>query len=154
MEKIVLKRTNSSAPEFRTLVVALDADLRERYGALMDTYDQHNVIEQLDTVVLVFLDDVAVGCGCFKPFDADSVEIKRVFLAPEARRKGLSVKLLAELENWAQELGFTYAVLETGSKQFEAIGLYEKAGYVGIPNYEPYIGLAESICYKKTLVAS
>ena len=154
MEKIVLKRTNSTAPEFRTLVVALDADLRERYGSLMDTYDQHNVIEQLDTVVLVFLADVAVGCGCFKTFDADSVEIKRIFLAPEARGKGLSMKLLSELEHWAQELGFTYAVLETGSKQFEAIGLYEKAGYLEIANYGPYVGLAESICYKKTLLVS
>lgn len=148
---IQLKRTTSADPYFRALVKELDHDLRIRNGDVMDIYDQHNIIEQLDTVVIVYLDDVPVGCGCFKPFDADAVEIKRMFVQQGARGKGISAKVLTELETWARELGFAYTVLETGSKQVEALGLYPKAGYVLTANYGPYTDLPDSICFRKAL---
>jgi putative acetyltransferase len=97
------------------------------------------------------LNNEPVGCGCFKPFDNTSVEIKRMFVKPEARGNKISALILQELEDWAQGLGFENTVLETGSKQVEALGLYQKAGYTLIPNYGPYIDLPDSICFKKVL---
>ena len=151
MNAITLKRTNSNNPDFRTLVHQLDADLRDRNGEMMDIYDQHNVIEKIDTVVIAYLNDKPAGCGCFKPFDAQTVEVKRMFVQPAGRGNGISKKVLTELETWARELGFIYTVLETGAKQVEALSLYPKAGYQPIPKYGPYVDLPDSICFRKTL---
>ncbi|CAM3927893.1 Acetyltransferase (GNAT) family protein [Pedobacter westerhofensis] len=151
MKTITLRRTNSDNPDFRALITELDADLRLRNGDLMNIYDQHNVIEKIDTVVVAYIDEVPAGCGCFKTYDNETVEIKRMFVRPQARGNGISRKVLTELEAWARELKTTYAVLETGSKQLEALSLYPKAGYLPIPKYGPYIDLPESICFKKVL---
>ena len=129
----------------------LDADLRHRNGDIMDIYDQHNIIEQNDTVVIAYLNDEPAGCGCFKPYDAESVEIKRMFVQSAARGNGISKLVLTELENWARELGLTFTVLETGSLQTEALALYNKAGYLPILQYGPYVGLPDSVCFKKQL---
>lgn len=144
-------RTTSTNPHFRTLVTQLDAELRIMYAELMDTYDQHNVIEHNDTVVIAYLDDQPIGCGCFKRFDTASTELKRMFVHPDARGKGISKLIINELEAWARELGFTQTILETGTKNFDAHQLYRKSGYVDIPRYGPYVDLAESICMGKLL---
>ena len=152
MDTLNLKRTDSSDPDFRLLIKELDADLRERNGDVMDVYDGHNVIEQIDTVVIAYLGTNPAGCGCFKNYDTDSVEVKRMYVRPYARGKGISRMILSDLENWAKSLGFAYVVLETGSKQQEALGLYKRAGYTNIPSYPPYIDLPDSICFKKSLL--
>jgi len=147
----MLKRTNSADSDFRFLVNQLDAELREMYADLMNTYDQHNVIELIDTVIIGYLNNQPGACGCFKPFDTGAVEIKRMFVAKDARGKGISKLILDGLENWAKELGFNYTVLETGTKNLAAMALYQKSGYVNIPNYGPYVNLPDSICFRKTL---
>jgi putative acetyltransferase len=151
MKNISLVRTNSDDPDFRKLVNELDADLRHRNGDMMDIYDQHNIIEHNNTVVIAYLNNEPSGCGCFKPYDAESVEIKRMFVRSVARGNGISKLVLTELETWARDLGFTYTVLETGSLQTEALALYNKAGYLPIPQYGPYVGLPDSVCFKKQL---
>ena len=151
MGTVTIKRTNSSDADFRSLINQLDADLRERNGDIMDIYDGHNIIEQIDTVVIAYLDNQPAGCGCFKNYDNDSVEIKRMFVRHEARGNGISLTVLNELEVWAQSLGFGHTVLETGNKQTEALGLYKRAGYLNIPTYPPYVGLPDSICFRKSL---
>lgn len=146
-----LKRTNNQNPDFLYLVPLLDKDLRSRYQALQDTYDQHNVILNIDTVVVAYEDGQPVGCGCFKQFDDSSVEMKRMYVKPEHRRKGISSAILDELEAWAAASGYTTAVLETGDRQDEAIALYKKQGYSIIPNYPPYEQMETSICMQKPL---
>ncbi|SEO31177.1 Acetyltransferase (GNAT) family protein [Mucilaginibacter gossypiicola] len=151
MKTTILKRTNSDNPDFRLLITELDADLRLRNGEMMDFYDHHNIIEKNNTVVLAYIDDKPAGCGCFKPFDAESIEVKRMFVRPDARGNGISKTVLAELETWAREQGFKFAVLESASKQVEAHSLYLKSGYERILNYGQYEGLPYSFCFKKPL---
>jgi GNAT superfamily N-acetyltransferase len=151
MKAIRLIRTTSDNTDFRNLISQLDADLRDRNGELMDIYDQHNVIEKIDTVIVAYLDDEPAGCGCFKSFDSETVEVKRMFVRAVARGNGISVKVLNELEAWARSLGYKYTVLETGAKQVEALNLYPKAGYASIPQYGPYVDLPDSICFRKSL---
>ena len=147
-----LKRTNNEDPDFIYLVPLLDKDLRNRYQDLQDQYDQHNVLVNVDTVVIAYVDGKPAGCGCFKQFDDVSVEMKRMYVKPEYRRQGISSAILNELEAWARESGYTEAVLETGDRQDEAIALYKKQGYQSIPNYPPYEEMETSICMKKWLV--
>jgi GNAT superfamily N-acetyltransferase len=77
--------------------------------------------------------------------------MKRMFVLPEMRGKQLAAQMLQELEKWAVEEDNTAAVLETGQRQIEAIRLYTVAGYSLTENYGQYIGMEESICYRKEL---
>ncbi len=145
------ERTTSSNADFRMLVGELDEDLNSRYGDLQKQYNGFNRVEQIDTVVIARIDGKAIGCGCFKPFDNETAEIKRVFLRKECRGNGFADVILKELERWAAELGFRSAVLETGKGQPEAIRFYTKQGYTLIPNYGQYSGNENSVCMKKEL---
>jgi GNAT superfamily N-acetyltransferase len=144
-------RTNSSNSDFRQLCRELDSDLNERYGRVQSTYDNHNVIEDNQTAIVGYLQEVPVASGCFKQVDPDAIEIKRMFVTPPHRRKGFSSAVLAELEAWGRELGHSTAMLETGKGQSEAIGLYRKAGYEVTDNYGPYVGIENSVCMRKKL---
>ena len=79
------------------------------------------------------------------------MEIKRMYTSPESRGKGIASSVLSELEGWASELSYEKCILETGKKQPEAIGLYEKNGYKTIPNYGQYAGIENSLCFEKHL---
>lgn len=144
-------RTDSSSLDFQYLVQFLDQDLAVRDGDEHAFYHQFNSIDQLKNCVLFYENEKPVACGAFKKFEDDTVEIKRMFVLPDYRGKGYASKILAELESWAKNEGFKYGVLETGLKQPEAIALYVKNGYSLIPNYGQYIGIENSVCYKKEL---
>jgi putative acetyltransferase len=144
-------RTNSNNPDFQSLVSELDADLQSRYQERQTVYDQYNKVPDLDTVVIAYDNNVAVGCGCFRPFDETAVEIKRMFVAPIKRGTGIAAFILSELENWAREMGYSVTVLETGNKQHEAIRFYQREGYTITENYGQYISMETSICMKKNI---
>ncbi|MCE3281283.1 MAG: family N-acetyltransferase [Chitinophagaceae bacterium] len=145
-------RTHSSDPAFLGLVAELDNDLRSRYKERQAVYDPYNQVPNLSTVVVAYEGDTAVGCGCFKPYDDDSVEIKRMFVAPASRGTGVAPVILSELEQWARELGYRKAVLETGTLQHEAIRFYQREGFSVTENYGQYIGMETSICMNKKLI--
>lgn len=151
MAHITLLHTTSDHADFNALVMKLNADLTMRYGDVQKQYDQYNKVEAIPTAIVVYFDNQPAGCACFKPYDAHSVEIKRMFVDPVFRGKGLSKRMLQELERWAIEKGYTNSVLETGDQQPEAIALYTAQGYEQIPNYEPYIAMPASICFGKVL---
>ena len=144
-------RTTSESPDFRKMVNALDEDLYQRNGEAQLKYRQYNQIDKIKHAIVIYLEDKPVGCGCFKRFDDHTVEMKRMFVLPEMRGRQLAARMLQELETWAIEEGNTAAVLETGHKQVEAIRLYSVAGYSLTENYGQYVGMEESICYRKEL---
>jgi putative acetyltransferase len=146
---IVLKRTSNSDADFKQLISQLDQYLAVVNGDQNAFYAPNNVLDLLDTAVIAYYDNNPVGCGCFKKYDASSVEIKRMFVDPTIRGKGIATKVLNELEKWAKEQGFTQTVLETGVKLDDANALYRKQGYHIIPNYGPYAGVENSVCMAK-----
>ena len=150
--KIELARTDSSNPDFQKLVAQLDAELAVRDGDDHAFYDQFNKIDSIKHVILAIENGVAVGCGAFKPFPENSVEVKRMFVPLEMRGRGIASAILGGLEKWALELGFEKCVLETGKKQPEAIALYLKNGYRVVPNFGQYVGVENSVCFEKGLV--
>ena len=147
-------RTNSSNLDFKNLVSALDADLIRRDGEEHAFYSQFNTIENLNHVVVAYIDKQAIGCGAIKVFDSQAMEVKRMFTDPLFRGKGIASKILMNLENWAVELKTKRCVLETGIKQPEAWALYKKMGYQQIPNYGQYANVENSVCFEKILKPS
>lgn len=148
---LFLQQTDSDNQDFQQLVAELDKELAKRNGATNDFYVQYNGIDQLKYVVLAWYNDVPVGCGAIKPYDAATMEVKRMFVVNNMRGKGVAAAILAKLENWAKTLGYAKCVLETGDKMPEAIQLYKKSGYTIIPNYGQYAHVAGSICFEKYL---
>lgn len=145
-------RTDSSNQDFISLVRLLDTDLAFRDGAENAYYAQFNKIDSLKNCVVAYADEKAIGCGAFKPFEERvSVEVKRMYVLEDQRGKGIAGLVLAELEKWAAELGYSKCVLETGKRQPEAIALYTKHGYRITENYGQYKGIENSVCFEKTL---
>tara|TARA_R110000744_G_scaffold109808_6_gene207372 strand:+ start:2054 stop:2503 length:450 start_codon:yes stop_codon:yes gene_type:complete len=145
------KRCSSDNQNFQELVSLLDADLALRDGDDNAFYAQFNGIVELKNCVVFYSDETPVACGAFKRFNEDSVEIKRMYVQPDYRGKGIASKVLLVLEKWAKELNYTYSVLETGLRQPEAIALYEKNNYIVTDNYPPYENMENSVCFKKVL---
>ena len=149
--KIEVTRTTSENPDFINLIAALDQSLWERYPELKNNYWGNNIIELNLNVVIIYWEKKPVACGCFKKYNKETIEIKRMFVSPEARGLGLAKKILQELELWASELGFSLSALETLHKQKEAISLYQKVGYNIVAKYEPYVDSEFSICMQKEI---
>lgn len=146
-----LKRTVAGDTDFKSLISKLDHELWNELNEDQATYDPLNKVDHIATAVVLYYQNQPVASGCFKEFDANTVEIKRMFVDKAHRGKGFSKKVLNELERWALEKEYRYAVLETSIHFQAACRLYTSNCYKIIPNYGPYQGLTESTCMKKTL---
>jgi putative acetyltransferase len=144
-------RTNSENKDFIHLIQELDAYLKITDEDEHDFYNQFNNTDVLKNIVVIYVDEIAVGCGAIKIFDETSVEVKRMFVVLEKRGSGVAQKMLQELEICAKELGYQKCVLETGVRQVEAIQFYKNCEYQVIPNYGQYQGMENSICFEKEL---
>ena len=147
-----LIRTTSNNKDFINLVKDLDAYLKITDGDEHEFYNQFNSVESLNNVVVLYNNDLAIGCGSFKKFDDNAVEIKRMFVDPNTREKGLGKQILNGLENWAKELGYSSCILETGKRQVEAVKFYKKCDYKSIAKYGQYKNMENSVCFKKDLI--
>ena len=145
------KSVSTGHPDFTKLVEKLDAYLAVTDGEEHDFYHQYNGLSGLDYAVVFYDNDTPVGCGAFKNHGDKSVEVKRMYVLPEARRKGIAGEILAALEKEARRRGKESCILETGKRQKEAVRFYRKCGYKVIPNYGQYIGMDNSICFEKRM---
>ena len=116
------------------------AEVRARYGG-KDEPGTHPSAADV-SVVLVARDDdgTALGCGALRALGNGVAEVKRMYVVPAARGRGVSRAVLAALEDAARERGWTTLRLETGPMQPEAIGLYTSAGYLPIEAFGAYVG--------------
>jgi putative acetyltransferase len=148
---ITLTRTDSSNLDFQRLVTLLDNYLEEIDGDEHDFFSQFNHNNNLDYVVLAYKDGECIGSGAMEGFDAETMEIKRIFVLETARRLGAASQVMDELEKWTVELGYKNSICETGIVQNDSVKFYFKRGYHIIPNYGHYQGFGSSICFKKVL---
>lgn len=148
---IRLLRTDANHPDFQQLVLELDRYLATTDGEEHAFYSQYNQSNGLKYVVLAFEGERAIGCGAIKPYADNVMEVKRMYVDPSARGKGIASIVLQELEAWTKELAQQKCLLETGIRQHEAIRLYQKNGYEVIANYGQYQGMENSICFEKSV---
>lgn len=144
-------RTSAENIDFIYLVNLLDAELAVIDGEEHAFYNQYNQINNIKNVVVVYQNNIPVACGAIKELEFSVAEVKRMFTVAGLRGRGVASALLAELEKWAYELGFSFCRLETGIRQPDAIRLYKKNGYCIIPNYGQYAGVENSCCFEKKL---
>ena len=153
-----------TGPVAAALIAALNAELSARYpepGATHFRLDPDEVAPGSGAFLVVRVADRPVGCGALRTVRDPALvatlgprvgELKRMYVAPEARGQGIGRALLARLEDEARALGLARLVLETGTRQHEALALYRGAGFAEIPPYGEYAASsATSVCMAKVL---
>jgi GNAT superfamily N-acetyltransferase len=146
-----IQRATSADADFVVLAQKLTEFLAAHNGERNEFYVQFNKIDTIPNAVVAYVDGNPVGCGAFRPVDDQTVEIKRMFVAPTVRGRGIGQAILGELEAWAVQEGAHTAVLETSKRLDSAVRLYQRSGYVVIPNYGPYVDAGDSVCMEKEL---
>ena len=127
-------------PPAADLIAAMVAEMATLYGPIdvpgMPSATPADFAPPHGTFLVGFDDDCAPVCaGGVKRLDDDAAEIKRMYVVPAARGRGLARILLAALEGAALDLGYDTARLDTGARQPQAQALYESAGYRTIGNF-------------------
>ena len=125
--------------DFVALREAQQDELHDRYGE--DDIGRDMTGEDVLAVVLARFGGTPAGCGALRRADELGPgvgELKRMYVPPHARRRGVGRAVLAELERVARAHGLRRLVLETGARQPEALALYADAGYLAIERYGEY----------------
>jgi GNAT superfamily N-acetyltransferase len=151
---IEIRREELTCRVVQQLISALNAELEERYpeeGANFFRLHAEEVADGRGAFLVAYCDGRPIGCGAVRRNEPGIAEIKRMYVAPEARGRGFGRRVLDELEAVARQLGVRRLVLETGPRQPEALALYRNAGYVDIPLFGEYIGSEFSVCMAKDL---
>ncbi|MEH1168199.1 GNAT family N-acetyltransferase [Micromonospora sp. CPCC 205539] len=135
-------------PEIAALVLAQQRELREADGGLDGQVTvTHDDIQYLAVVV----NGRAVACGGLQSVDSATGEVKRMYVRPAYRGRGIARQLLAALEELAFRQGHSMVCLETGTYLPAAVGLYTSSGYDPIPVYGEYVDNPYSVCFAKRL---
>jgi GNAT superfamily N-acetyltransferase len=145
------------SPDAQALCIAQQAEMLDLYEGEADIGPQRDAwmfVPPDGVFILVRDGERAVACGGIARFDESRAEVKRMYVVPDARGRGLGRRVLAELEEHARAFGYTGLVLETGDKSAAALSLYESSGYERIASYPPYDTRDLSLCFEKRLEAS
>jgi GNAT superfamily N-acetyltransferase len=129
-------------PDAQRLIVAVLADLGERYGSSGDDtpVDPADFDPPDGAFLVAYLDDTPVGCAGWRSHgeDGKTAELKRMYTDPAVRKRGVARAVLAAVEESARASGRHRMILECGSKQPEAIAFYQANGYERIPDFGSY----------------
>ena len=149
---IVVAREPAASPEALTICAELDDDLRQRYpGSPTNGLTTRDLDDPATVFLVARLQGAVVGCGAMRRLETRLGEVKRMFVRPEFRGRGVGRRILAAIEAAAGAAGMRTLRLETGARQPEAIRLYESAGYRPIPAYGEFVGDPLSRCFEKNL---
>ena len=148
MDEVLYLRCGGNNLDFIENCRLLDEDLDARVGRVIkrDKYRQYNLLDQIHEAMVTYVDGKPVGGGAIRRYDETTVELKRVFVRPEYRGKGIGMTLVSKLIAWARELGYRKMILETGELLAESCHVYGKLGFQKIPNYGAYVNMPESLC--------
>lgn len=152
---IEIRLARFDSPDARRLISAALADLGQRYGGEGD--ETPVAPDEFDpphgAFLIAYLAGQPVGCGGWRSHgDAGEVaELKRMYTEPQARGRGVARRVLAAVERSAREHGRKRLILECGTRQPEAISLYESSGYQRIENFGYYRDSPDCRSYGRTL---
>ena len=151
MTEVDIRIESASSAVAGKLIAALDADLRRRYPDEPVHGIDAAAFETGGGVFAVgYVGGEPAVCGAISPY-GDAAEIKRMFVVPGVRGRGLGREMLRFLEQEAVRHGYRKAILETGTGQPEAISLYRSQGWRPTPTFGPYVGNPLSTCFEKRL---
>ena len=146
-----IKKAPGNSSEVKLLSNELHKDLESIYGeGMIEDFFEEN--EQMLIFYVAYNESgKAVAIGALKPFNDVTAEIKRMYVNPEYRGKGISKLILIHIEDYAKEFNYQRLILETGLKQPEAMSLYHKFGYKPMVCYGRHASDPDSRCFEKII---
>jgi GNAT superfamily N-acetyltransferase len=152
---VALRAVPYDDPVAVDLVARVQQEYVQRYGGPDEApVDPDEFAPPRGLFLVAEVAGVPAGCGAWRaypPGGAGAVEVKRVYVVPEFRRRGLAQVVVAALEASAAAAGHTSAVLNTGTEQPEAIALYTGRGYLPVPGYGVYAGTPGAVFLGRAL---
>ncbi len=149
---IVIDRDAADSVDARRLFAELWTEVDRIYGNEAPSGVELTGMEVSRAVFVVARDaGEAIGCGAIRPFTSEIAEVKRLYISPAHRGRGIAHRIMDALEQFARDRGFTEIWLETGLRQPAAIHLYESFGYTRIAGFGDYKDDPLSVCYGKAL---
>jgi GNAT superfamily N-acetyltransferase len=151
---VQIKQVGYGDPDASKLVSEVQQEYVVRYGGPDGTpVDPAEFTPPSGLFLVGYLDGMPVASGGWRSH-GDDAEIKRMYVIPTARHRGLARQLLAELERTAAAAGHHRIILESGSAQPEAIALYRSSGYAPVAPFGHYADSSGAIHLGKTLAVS
>ena len=153
-----IRRVGYGHPDAMRLIDEVQAEYVARYGGPDETPLDPLMFEPPTGSFFVgYLDGTPVATGAWRRSRVEALgvsetaEIKRMYVVPAVRGRGLARRMLTHLERTAARAGARALLLETGLRQPEAIALYEASGYTPVPSFGHYRDAPLSRCYGKAL---
>lgn len=150
-----IRKSALTSPDAKRLIAALNAELTSTHpepGSTHFSLSGEEVADGQGAFFVAWLDGIAAGCGAVRRLDESTAELKRMYVEPQARGRGIGRALVESLEREARALGVTRVVLETGKRLAPAIQMYEGLGYARIPLFGEYLSSPDtSVCFGKSL---
>jgi len=137
--------------DYKCLADALDAYYYTLVGDVQDRYKDVNRPENMNCLLVAYEGTQAVACGAWKHVDDKTAEVKRIYVMPEYRRRGIASALITTLEDHIACSGYTQALLETARTTGDSHALYFSLGYREIPYYGSPAGAENCRCFLKEL---
>lgn len=134
-----IRAVSPHSPDARRLLSDYLDDLERRFdgwnrAGYVDA-SPGELLPPAGALLVAYDDGAAVACGAVHAIAPGIAEVKRMFVAPSARGRGVGRALLGALEHEAVELGCSVARLDTAEPLAEALALYRSAGYAEIGDY-------------------
>jgi GNAT superfamily N-acetyltransferase len=150
-----IQQRDYTDPDVARMVAEVQAEYVQRYGGPdAAAVDPGEFVLPGGLFLVGLLDGVPVATGGWRRVGGRTAEIKRMYVSVAARRRGLSKRMLAELERTAAEAGIDELVLNTGPSQPEAVALYEQSGYRAVPAFGHYACHPKALFFGKSLTAA
>ncbi|TFV85723.1 GNAT family N-acetyltransferase [Blastococcus sp. CT_GayMR16] len=130
--------------DVQRLAAEQQAEVRARYDGKGEPGTPPSAADISVVLVARDGDGTALGCGALRQLGDGVAEVKRMYVAPPARGRGVGTAVLAGLEDAARDRGWTTLRLETGPRQPEAVALYSRAGYSPIDAFGAYVGAPDA----------
>lgn len=155
---ITIEPATAPTDDVRRLIAELEEDLaagyppEQRHGLALDAIFQPHI-----RFFVARADGAAVGCGGVALFD-DLAEVKRMYVRPAVRGRGVAEALLARIEAVTRDAGLERLCLETGDRQLAAMRLYARVGFSTCGAFGDYLAMpphavAASVFFEKRLAA-
>lgn len=144
-----IRFVSASSAAFRALAAELDAYYFTLVGDVQNRYAEPNRPENMDALLVAYVGETAAGCGAWKRRDEHTAEMKRIYVRPEFRRRGVATALLQTLEDHAAFCGYNRWILETARDTQDSHALYLSLGYREIDYYGSPAGAENCRCFIK-----
>ena len=146
-----LRFVEPQSPDYAMLAKKLDEYYFTLVGDVHLRYADVNRPENMACRIVAYAEGRPVACGCWKRIDEKAGEVKRIYVLPEYRRRGLASRIIHKLEQEIAASGRGIAILETARTTEDSRELYLNLGYEVIDYYGSPAGAENCLCFRKFL---